>query len=132
MIFPELTVTNHEMYVHRHGDDEHQGDKVRGNNRDLPTDKPQQTHHQQASIGTTDKRQYYPALTPENDAEHNHQKCKDTKTEYHEIILDKSNHVIRNHRDTTQVQGPIMPIGFHDVSYFHYGFVVLISEFLLP
>ena len=127
----QLPVADHQMDVHGHGQDQHQGDEIGGDHRHIPADEAQQSDHQQPGEGAAEQGQDDPAQLAEDNGQHRYHEHEDAQTEHHEIALDKLNHIVGNHGQAAQVQCPVLLVVRHDFPDVRYHPVILIVQRLL-
>ena len=101
----KLPVAHREVDVHRDGDDEHQGQEVRRDHRDLPPHQPQHPDHQQAGVEAARERERHPPRFAEDRAEHDHEEDRHPDPEHHEVVAHEGDHVVGDHRDAAEVHG---------------------------
>ena len=101
----KLAVAHREMDVHRDGDDEHQGQEVRRDHRDLPPHQAEHPDHQQAGVEAAREREHHPPRFAEDRAEHDHEEDRHPDPEDDEVVAHEGDHVVGDHRHPAEVQG---------------------------
>ena len=110
-VTPELPVAHREMDVHREGDDQHQGEEVRRDHRDLPPHHAEQADHEEAGKGAAGERQQHPARPSEDESEHRDQEHEHTAPEHQEVVAHEVDHVAGDHRHPPEVQRAVLAVG---------------------
>ena len=100
----KLPVAHREVDVHRDGDDEHQGQEVRRDHRDLPSHQSEHPDHEQPGVEAAGEREHHPPRLAENQAEDDHEEDRHADPEDDEVVAHEGDHVVRDHRHPAEVQ----------------------------
>ena len=101
----KLAVAHREVDVHRDGDDEHQGQEVRRDHRDLPSHQAEHPDHEQPGVEAARERERHPPRFAKDQAEHDHEEHRHPDPEDHEVVAHEGDHVVGDHRHPAEVQG---------------------------
>ncbi len=126
-----MPVTHHQVHVHGHGKNEHQRNEIGRYHRNRPADKAQQSHHDDHCKAATAQGQQNETGLPENDRQHDHQEGEHPGAEYHQVVLDEGDHIVRDHGNAAQVECPFIPVTLHHRTGCGHGFVIAPGSLLL-
>ena len=102
MVGHDFPVADDQMDGDGHRYDDLQGDKVGGDHGDFPIERSQQSGRSKNRRTTGQQRQQNPTKLAEYEPECENEENRHANSEYKEVISDKSNQIIGDHRHPAQ------------------------------